>query len=913
MRKRATKTKFILLAVLLILGLAKNFSLQVTKANPSSTDLNVLILSKFKEWDAFITSITDINGTTTDPYFYSFFPTWQHIVQSTLHHYLYALMNVHKESSDSYYLRKLQIYVDAYINQSGTNGFCTADSYKGEIFYAPNMYYGGANDDPTPKSAMAVGIASVYLYDVLGDSKYKDLADRIANESYDFALVNNATDMAWRYDYYFNGTEEDCKIGVNRQGSIAYFYAIYGEHINSTYKTYVPKIINWIWRAQLENGGLSYDIGGSTVTNPYTGFSIWFALSAYEYASAQFSETLKTKIADSISYMETIQGSRAYLLNYVVASALALSVKTGFKANPSATYLDKTKTYIYTSLQTMYIAKQGFVSISRKTTGYSWQMWFVGCFFSLYPLPDNLKTFTTPKITLDNYQTGRWYWEGYTFDWGAKRPLYVGDSYTNVGTNFFPFYAFVSYGSAGITSRELSFNENGYAEGTVIANSNASVIYYSSMGMYGNITGTSDIKFQVLSDFPLMRLRLANGTIINLGTSENLTNAEFGTDFLIWRNNTDKINRRSIFVYSLDASTYNLTRTASYIYIEAHLTNYSVCFTYQPSWSANEESEDVFSKLQTRAHNRYDTPRPTSFDSELISYLDRMVVNYPDALPHFNQYKKATTGNVRLIAHNKPEDVNLTAWSYNPKLLTFSISAPSGTTSITKVYCGDKGKPKNVEINNQVYYEADKWTWDSTNSIVTITWIHSSDANILLDWRVVGGEEWEPPVILPFDLGFAVLFGDVGVPLNQIPNFVMLGKTGYAFTVELENPNDVGVTVTLSYRVVRVSNTNVTVFSFNETFTLEAYGNTTRDYTVNLSVANTVNPITYMVVVNATCAEGVLKSEVVTTTVPGTYFVLRVLALVSILLALTMLVVLAYKLYRRSQLEEWVVELVELE
>ncbi len=65
--------------------------------------------------------------------------------------------------------------------------------------------------------------------------------------------------------------------------------------------------------------------------------------------------------------------------------------------------------------------------------------------------------------------------------------------------------------------------------------------------------------------------------------------------------------------------------------------------------------------------------------------------------------------------------------------MTFAIFAYSGKTTTTKVYCGDKGRPRTVS-------GADVWSYDSSTKICTITVTHSSEESITLDWSTpVGG------------------------------------------------------------------------------------------------------------------------------------------------------------------------------
>ena len=82
-------------------------------------------------------------------------------------------------------------------------------------------------------------------------------------------------------------------------------------------------------------------------------------------------------------------------------------------------------------------------------------------------------------------------------------------------------------------------------------------------------------------------------------------------------------------------------------------------------------------------------------------------------------------------------DANIIAANHLRNKLTLTISAPSGTTSTTKVYCGTrrKDKPHKVWINNNKYAEGDHWTYDHITKTLTVKWSHSSIANIQIRWR----------------------------------------------------------------------------------------------------------------------------------------------------------------------------------
>lgn len=63
--------------------------------------------------------------------------------------------------------------------------------------------------------------------------------------------------------------------------------------------------------------------------------------------------------------------------------------------------------------------------------------------------------------------------------------------------------------------------------------------------------------------------------------------------------------------------------------------------------------------------------------------------------------------------------------------LTLTINSPSGTTSTTLVYVGDKGNATEV-------WGATSWIYNASTKILTLNVLHNGLANILIDWRIPG-------------------------------------------------------------------------------------------------------------------------------------------------------------------------------
>ena len=73
---------------------------------------------------------------------------------------------------------------------------------------------------------------------------------------------------------------------------------------------------------------------------------------------------------------------------------------------------------------------------------------------------------------------------------------------------------------------------------------------------------------------------------------------------------------------------------------------------------------------------------------------------------------------------------NVTSTDYSNEQLAFTVSASSGQTSTTKIYCGNLQKPKQVDGLTST----GTWTYDDGTKILTITDTHSSSLTFTVSW-----------------------------------------------------------------------------------------------------------------------------------------------------------------------------------
>ena len=81
--------------------------------------------------------------------------------------------------------------------------------------------------------------------------------------------------------------------------------------------------------------------------------------------------------------------------------------------------------------------------------------------------------------------------------------------------------------------------------------------------------------------------------------------------------------------------------------------------------------------------------------------------------------------------HISTSQIISATWANNQ--LNYTLSMPSGTTSITKVYCGEEGEPTRVLVDNI----EQPINYNSSTRILTVTATHSSNpTEILVDWNL---------------------------------------------------------------------------------------------------------------------------------------------------------------------------------
>lgn len=781
-----------------VLGVAGAF---VPQTNATGTDLNDLMLEKFVDYDAMLTSQLSLNGTITDPYDRSqgvATPMYGKVSLSAVISLLpYA--RFYENTNNGYYLRKLQTIVDRIIDDSWFRA-TPNPTPPNEIIYCPQYWYDNKENDPTPKTTMLAGIVAVRLYQWTGETKYKILADRIASESMQLAVVNNSTDMAWAWCYYTNRDLTNAQIGVNRQGSIAYFYGVYGSVIDNSFLAYIPKIANWIWRAQTANKGLTYSIGTGSASAEYTAYSLYFIESAYAYASSQFIDSLKIKMLNSLQYLQNGtygQSPLYYAMEYVSSASYVQAVKSGLISSPTQSFLNRTKTEVYIALTMIDIRARGFhVSLDDFSLGYRWNQFFVSSLFDMYPLPENLETYTAPYTEVQEIGTaGRYKSVGGGLGYYYNQHFDAGSI---IQTGFTANYASVWLAYKSGTYDYSATAQAGYYKlwANITTPSMKALFYwYPSLVGFVNVTGTATLRLYVAFVTNAI-LRVNNGTEYALSSMTNGSKV-FGNEFMVTRNVTTVRDRESWFLYSPYSTSWNFTRYASSIYIEMHnAVNYNATCMWLPSWKAfTTQSGANITTIYTNLRNiilAHHSITPIDFDTEIELY--KKAINNADSVNgKFPSYQDAVSGDARLIAHSNPEKVNITRWVESIDALTFIINAPSGITSTAKIYCGNLGEPFGVR-------GATNWSYDASTGILTISVLHSSSTAITVTWPSAREDTTPPATTIDVSgvLGNNDWFtSDATVSLSATDDISGVDKTEYSFDNAILNTYTSSFTVSV--------------------------------------------------------------------------------------------------------------------
>lgn len=728
-----------------------------TLQTPSTVDLNTMMLDSWKDWDALLTRWLSSNGTLVDPYDYVL-RNWgvpSNTSLSGLSFYLLALVNMQEQSNNSYdlsnyYLSKLRTMVEGLIDNplSYTNVYIVGQGNV-NIFQVPSFYSSGNEQAFDPAPTMLTAFASVKLWKSTQNQKFKSLADKVARESLLLAAVDNSTDLAWSQYYSWGRDETNAGQLTWRQAVITSFYTLYGKEIDPTYRAYVNRTLHWQFRAQLPSGGLAPSIGETVPDKAYTGLQMLLFTLGYRISSEQYLG-YKTNMTDAIMWLQSLPIDFAQMENYAVTGALINSWRANFTVDTK-----KTKTATYLGLKTLNFTAYGVFTkggITNGAYGWRWPQPFLGGFLSTYPLPDG--AFQPSEIA------GL---VGYTSDPGGDHNLLYG---WETGSGFDRLRLNSPYGSglyqwSGQGQRETIYFYFGWKKDppyetpvSIVDNNqyylNVKSIYptatidqqiYASGPTSAQISGTTT--FTVLQwSQTRIDITLANSTTIALNDLTNST-VTLGSTFLIQQHETPT---QFFFIKSSNLiwTAYNDTDT---LQLKTTFTSGSKLLLARLE-TANISISEVFNLFSY--YNTYFDQTPITFTQMAESYfqLKNRDGERQYGLPSWRaSYKNATTKEVKLVALDLPEKVNVTNWDFAIQHLSAIVSGSLGVNSVLKIYSGYQFYPLQVFINdvNQTEYQGTIWSYDPTTRTFDVNFAFSS-SQMKLDVYFL--EDSTPPQIL---------------------------------------------------------------------------------------------------------------------------------------------------------------------
>ena len=149
--------------------------------------------------------------------------------------------------------------------------------------------------------------------------------------------------------------------------------------------------------------------------------------------------------------------------------------------------------------------------------------------------------------------------------------------------------------------------------------------------------------------------------------------------------------------------------------------------------SATSLSSILTGAVQVQANIQGSGQAILKLNGTRLLYEDSIILEGRTSTAYHGRYYgtfSPTTNTTDLIAVTNLAS-KITSLSYASNKLTLTIDSPTGTTSTSKVYCGNKGKP--IEVTG-----ATSWSYNASTMILTLNVMHDGPANLLVDWRIPG-------------------------------------------------------------------------------------------------------------------------------------------------------------------------------
>lgn len=701
------------------------------EVSASSIDLNDMMLRSWKYWDALLTRWLCLNGTLVDTRDYTLrnWGTPSNISLSGISFYSLVLISMYEQTGNNYYLSKLQTIIKGLIE----NPFCYADVYIAgvgniNVFHIPALYFSEGEHDYDPTPTMLTAFAAVKLWKLTQTEKFRQLAERVANESLLLAAINNSTDLAWSRYYSWGRDINNAKQWTWRQTPITLFYTLYGREIDPTYLTYVNRTLHWQFQAQLPSGGFADSIGETAPDKAHTGIQMMLLALGYRISAEQY-VGYRTNMANALFWLQSLPIDFAYMENYAVTAGLINSWKANFTVD-----LGKAKTAAYLGLKALDFTNYGVFpksgidpdnGMTYVAYGWRWPQSFMASFLSTYPLPDgSLQTSDITELVdssagtedqdivygwktalgfdrlrIDSpYGTGLWQWRGtspqggalyFLFGWKLDPPFETPVSPSIVDRHRY-FLNIKSIYSSSVIDLQV------YASGVTTAQVAGATTFSMLQWSQGRVNITlADRKTRVLNDFvPNSSLDLGNAFVIQQTDSP--------TQFFFIRSSNSTW------------TTYNQT---SLLQLKTTLSNGGKFLLAR--LQAEMSASDAFDLFDYATY--FDQASPITFTQMVESYVQLKnnigERNYgtPSWKPAYENATDATGAEeekVKFIALDFPEIVNLSYWNFTAQNLTATLSGVPGVNSALKIYSGYRFSPLKVFINDVEQNSGTVWSFD---------------------------------------------------------------------------------------------------------------------------------------------------------------------------------------------------------
>ena len=686
-----------LMLLAILLGLTGNFLPQIKSFEypeyVSSVSTDTWFLREFEEYREYLHS--ELNAST-------FFirPDWNissvdynymWIRGSALSAYTLACVHAYELTQNAIYLAEAVWLVDNWLAHEGEN--------TGGKKFTWQQY------ERHPNSCMGFFHNDVYVWwamQKLNEHGYNyDVTTRI-NYVIDSAIYNNDTDLGWEY-YWHQQTGDPANYLVNTNVVMLALLAYLDYKGVSDYSSEVTRAYTSIEKFRHTDKKYKYKINYDDSEAHYTLIVLCHLLIAHKYQPSILNSTAIQETVDAMTYSD-VWGSSGRNLWTAAGAGITLYTNTSAFTIPDT--FNRTLRWVYEygyQESADKLAMGHWIRESKREAIVSRAQKML---FSLMQTSGVTITLKTPAHQFDNPR--------YYFNTRLENNTYLrGNSYYLTYpmqvANWFEF-RIDDYPAGGTIS--TSFNAtSGRFEGTYTYSGTTMTLNYDKFGKQFNWTAPSSIPWEIYvdnyyNDYDYYAL-FPNSTKTQINSNATHT---FGT---YWAFEIDMNSSMHFYIIKASNSTWisRITGTSPNLdlSVSSQLTEWS--------------DETFFAGMSVGAGDK------STIESWIYTLLQRRQNNQTLIVP-----ESIATKAQGLIIHS---DANIS--NYNDQIssqnkLSFTLTYGSGQTSVTYIYCGNKGKPTAVYATNGTL----TWSYNASTMILTLNVTHGSPTKILTYWKFPG-------------------------------------------------------------------------------------------------------------------------------------------------------------------------------